>query len=199
MARGVTLCTLEVPVGVSESLEAIGCNVVLEEEGRWVGVRSPFYWDVGFTKMTQVIMVREVEHLSSADLDVDLTWLQDNASSLDPSSLPRGFQKGIGVMAFYHAKTADPDAVARLSSKQKMAFASFFYPAGVVGGELKMLTSTPMWGAAYFGKFRWLAKKVLTGQGPEKEPISWMLPIVLGMCFGAPVLVFLCGGIASML
>ena len=71
MARGVTLCTLEVPVGVSESLEAIGCNVVLEEEGRWVGVRSPFYWDVGFTKMTQVIMVREVEHLSSADLDVE--------------------------------------------------------------------------------------------------------------------------------
>lgn len=186
-------------MGVVESLEAIGCKVVLQEPGRWVGVRSPFYWDVAFTKMTQVILVREIAHLRSADLDEDLVWLKNNADSLDPSSLPRGFQKGIGVMAFYHSETAEEAAVTRLTGKQKMAFASFFYPAAVVGGELKMLTSTPMWGAAYFGKFRWLAKKVLTGQGPDKDPISWMLPIILGMCFGAPVLIFVCAGIASVL
>ena len=76
-----------------ESLESIGCKVVLEEPGRWVGVRRPYDWELNVGKQTQVILVREVDPLSCSDLDADLVWLQDNARSLEPSSLPRGLQK----------------------------------------------------------------------------------------------------------
>ena len=78
-----------VTVRVPESLESIGCKVVLEEPGRWVGVRRPYDWQLNVGKQTPVILVREVDPLSCSDLDADLVWLQDNARSLEPSSLQK--------------------------------------------------------------------------------------------------------------
>ena len=47
------------------------------------------------TKLTQLVVVRTVETLTLDIMEKDRIYLEEKASTLDPSRLPKGMQKGV--------------------------------------------------------------------------------------------------------
>lgn len=156
-------------------LERIGFRIAKDEAESVIAVRSKFHWDCMFTKVTYVVFARHVANLDPATLDADRARLETEGRSLDPSMLPRGLQKGTAVLTAYYADAITPEAVTQLDQKPKVRFA-FFYMPGARQCETHpahFIRSTPMWGALYYSKFRWVLGRLLEPTTtPEKEPLS---------------------------
>src|SRR5262249_18392969 len=128
-----------------------------------IGIRQTWHLDCLFTKLTYVVAVRYVERLTAAQIEEDRLGLSDRARRLDPSKLPRGFQKGVAVLTAYVADAVDPEAMRACAEKPKVRFA-FFYLPGVLDratGVATFLRRTPAWGGIYFAKFRHLLGRLL--------------------------------------
>jgi len=143
-----------------------------------LGVRSKFYWDCVFTKMTTLAAVRRVDRIDVDGFEALKQALSDEVSNADPSALPRGFQKGSAVVAVVIADDIDPALKAQVgSSRTKGEFAKMFFPVLVDAhtGEATYFKKTPLIGGVYYAKFRWLAERLSNpGTSTAKEPLSWM-------------------------
>ncbi len=153
----------------------MGFKIVRETGDTLIGTRTKFYWDAILTKVTYVCFVRRVAKLDAATIEMDRNVLENEAKTLDPSALPRGFQKGVAVITAYLADEASVDAMAICDDKPKVRFA-FFYVPGVRNLGTKtahFVRGTPAWGALYYGKFRWILGRLLEPESaPAKEPLS---------------------------
>lgn len=155
-------------------LERLGFRILEEAPGRLVAAQKRFHWDCALTRLTYVVYVREVDELSEAVIEADRQALSDRARDLDPSILPRGFQKGTAVITAYLARRVTPGARALCEEKPKIRFAFFYMPAvlDASAGVASYLRSTPMWGALYFSKLRFVVDHVLQPGRGGGWPIS---------------------------
>jgi hypothetical protein len=159
----------------SKELEQLGFRIVDRGEDSLVATAKKFHWDCMLTSMSYVVFVRKVAELTPATIEGDREGLQERASKLDPSLLPRGFQKGTSVVVAYLADRVTPEARAICETKPKVRFAYFYLPAARDGatGVLHFLRDTPMWGAIYFSKLRFLIQRMLApGDGGGGWPLS---------------------------
>jgi hypothetical protein len=158
-----------------QELERLGFSIVAAEEGTLIGVCRKWHLDCILTRITYVVFVRYVEQLTATVIERDRVELEQRARTLDTSLLPRGFQKGVAVLTAYVAGQVDDDARALVEQKPKSRFA-FFYLPGVIDastGQVHLLRGTPMWGALYFAKFRFLMRRMLQpGAGSAHWPVS---------------------------
>ncbi|MEZ4449796.1 MAG: hypothetical protein R3B09_09960 [Nannocystaceae bacterium] len=168
-----------------QELERLGFRIVDETDDTLVGVQRRFHWDCALTKLTYVLFVREVDQLTESILEADRESLSARARDLDPSILPRGFQKGTAVVTAYLARSVTPGARELCDRKPRVRFAFFYMPAvlDTSAGVATYLRSTPMWGALYYSKLRFLIGSVLE---PTKAGGGW--PISIG---GALMTIFL--------
>lgn len=157
-----------------QELERIGFRIVEEAPQRLVAVQKRFHWDCALTRLTYVVFVREVDELTEATIEADRASLTDRARELDPSLLPRGFQKGTAVITAYVARRVTPGARALCEQKPKIRFAFFYMPAvlDTGAGVASYLRSTPMWGALYYAKLRFVLERVLQPGRGGGWPIS---------------------------
>jgi hypothetical protein len=155
-------------------LESMGFRVLEEQADQLVAVRSRWHLECMLTKLTYVVFVRRVGVLTAAEIDADRERLAARARSLDPSALPRGFQKGVAVLTVYLAERVEPDARALCARKPQLRFAFFYLPAArdASAGESFYLRSTPAWGMIYYGKFRHLVRRLLDPALSGGEPLS---------------------------
>ena len=158
-----------------KELQSLGFKIVSEKDDQLVAVRQKWHWDCMFTKLTYVAFVRRIAHLTVAEIDADRTRLQDQARQIDPSALPRGFQKGVAVLTCYLADRVDPDAQQMCGQSPKVRFAFFYLPAVLDGatGNAHFVRSTPAWGALFYGKFRHIIGRLLEpARTTGGEPVS---------------------------
>jgi hypothetical protein len=158
-----------------KDLETLGFRIVSEREDELVAVRPKWHWDCLFTKLTYVVFVRRTPNLTVADIEADRTRLQDQAKQIDPSALPRGFQKGVVVLTCYLADHVDPAARELCEQSPKVRFAFFYLPAVLdqSSGRAHYIRSTPMWGALFYGKFRHIIGRLLEpARTSGGEPVS---------------------------
>jgi hypothetical protein len=156
-------------------LTQLGFRIVAEQPDRIVATTKRFHWECMFTRVSYVVFVRRVEELTAQIIEADRNELQQTAKSIDPSTLPRGLQKGTAVITAYVADRVSPDAQQLLDSKPKMRFAFFYIPSAVDQSTRlsHYFRSTPAWGAIYYSKFRYLISRLLTPQGTKPSwPVS---------------------------
>jgi hypothetical protein len=159
----------------SRGLEQLGFKIVDRGEDSLVATAKKFHWDCLLTSMSYVVFVRKVAELTPAMIEGDREGLQQRAGQIGPSLLPRGLQKGTSVIVAYLADRVTPEARTVCESKPKVRFAYFYLPAARDGasGLLHFLRETPMWGALYFSKLRFLIQSVLVpGEGGGGWPVS---------------------------
>ncbi|MCU0676205.1 MAG: hypothetical protein MUE69_25865, partial [Myxococcota bacterium] len=120
--------TLDLGARKAELLR-LGFRLIAEDATSFVAVRSKWYWECMFTKMTTLVVVRRVAAVSAEDIGADAKWILTNADKLDPSALPTGFQKGRIYLAVYLADRVDETAWARAAKKPWSDFGTFFVPA----------------------------------------------------------------------
>jgi hypothetical protein len=144
-------------------LERLGFQIVEETQETLVATTRRFHFDCMFTSVSYVVFVRHVPELTAELIEQDRLELQQRASSLDPSRLPRGFQKGTAVLTAYLADRVTPEARALCETKPKVRFAYFYLPAVLdrSTGLAHYLRTTPIWGALFFSKFRFLHESLL--------------------------------------
>lgn len=173
-------------------LERLGFRVVSEDAGALVATRKKWHWECFVTQLTIVALVRRVASVTAADMDADEQWLHDNAARLDPSTLPRGFQKGRAFLSVYLADRVDTTAVERARRKPALKFATFYLPAVVdATGSSAWYDATPIFGAVYYPIFQFLLRRLLSPTGaPPKEPPSKVGILMTAGCLIAPALLF---------
>jgi len=172
-------------------LERQGYRVVASLPDGFVASRAKWHWDCMVTKLSMLVLVREVAQVDEATITADLVSLAKNAASYDPSALPRGFQKGRGLVAFYVAGRATPGAVALATSRPKIQFASIPLVGIVEPAGAHYYQETPFVGGIYFSKFRYLLSRLAapTTPGADTEPLSIpgiVLTSVTGACIVGP-------------
>jgi hypothetical protein len=155
-------------------LLAMGFTVRHEQDDLFVASRSVWYWDCLVTKMSFIVLVRRVGHLDEATIRADHRELAARATVYDPSALPRGFQKGRALAAFYVCDSADEGAVRLARTRPALDFASFTL-AGLVtiGGQQAWYEQTPFFGAVYYAKFHHLMRHLVQpGAHAPGDPLS---------------------------
>ena len=131
------------------ALEHQGVRVVGDDGEELIAVHSKWHWEVFLTKMTWIVAVTRVGQLTTERIRADRDGLTQKARDLDPSALPRGFQKGMVVLSLYVADSVDDDAAAMLRRKPEMRFAWFHVPGaldrstGQLLGEVLQPPSVP--------------------------------------------------------
>jgi hypothetical protein len=163
-------------------LTRMGYTVRYEEPGLFVASYARWYWDCMVTKLSYITLVRRVSHLTPQIIQADLASLAQRATEYDPSALPRGFQKGRALVAFYLADTADPEAIRIAKSAPKLDFASFTM-AGILeaNGNQSWYDKTALWGAVFYAKFHHLMRRLVApSAAPSSEPISIPGAILMG-------------------
>jgi hypothetical protein len=182
--------TLDLGARKAELLR-LGFRVIAEDATSFVAVRSKWYWECMFTKMTTLVVVRRVAAVSAEDIGADAKWILTNADKLDPSALPTGFQKGRIYLAVYLADRVDETAWARAAKKPWADFGTFFVPAVRDASRAVYFSGTRIWGAVYYPIFQFLLGRLVEPwrPAPEKEPLSVsgliMTLLVLFMLIGA--------------
>ncbi|MEO0377267.1 MAG: hypothetical protein AAF329_22215 [Cyanobacteria bacterium P01_A01_bin.17] len=170
-------------------LERFNFEIVKDEPETLIALRQKWYPDCLLTKMTYVVFVRKVPHLSVDMMEADREQLQANAKQLNPSLLPRGFQAGVAVITIYIAERVDFEAQSLCKRKPKIRFAWFYLPAALEQSSSKVfyLKETPIWGFLYYGKFRYLIRRLLQPtDAPVQEPKS-----IVGVVFGLVLIGYL--------
>lgn len=164
-------------------LERFNFQIAKEEPDRLIALKQKWYPDCLVTKMTYVVFVRQVPHLTADMIEADRNQLQAEAKQLNPSMLPRGFQAGVAVITLYIADRVDFEAQSLCKRKPKIRFAWFYLPAALEQstGTQCYLKETPLWGFIYYSKFRYLIRRLLNpSEAPIQEPRS-TLGLVLGI------------------
>jgi hypothetical protein len=186
-ALGHKEARLDKPTG---ALENLGLEIKSSESGQLIAVGTKWHWDCVFTKVTYVVVVRTVSELTPDIIESDRKQLEKEAKNIDPSRLPRGFQKGIAVLVNYVAETVTPEAHAVLEKRPKVKWAYFYVPAAMdlSNGKMSYLKSTPAWGGIYFSKFRHVIKQVLD---PDIPKAGW--PVSVGGAVLSALLVGMIG------
>ena len=182
-------------------LDRLGFKIVSRRDKQAIAVRQKWHWDCMATRLTYIVFIRAVDELTRLEIDTDREELLSKASELDPSILPRGFQKGTAVIAAYVAAKVRPDAREQCTAKQRWRFAFFYFPAACEESSdtTFYLKETPLWGALYFGKFRYLAQRLLDPhRAPKREPIS-TLGVVFTVFFLLWLAILLLGILGSLL
>lgn len=156
-------------------LEQLGFRIVEQSGDGLLAITKKFHWDCVLTSLSYVVLVREIAELTPAVIEADRRDLEQRTRQLDPSILPRGLQKGIAVIVAYLAERVTPEARSLCESNPKVRFAYFYLPAARDGAtdRVHYLKTTPVWGAVYFSKLRFIVQKVLTpGKGDSTWPVS---------------------------
>ncbi|MEO0807683.1 MAG: hypothetical protein AAFY33_15405 [Cyanobacteria bacterium J06643_4] len=180
-------------------LDRLGFKTLKTEPGTLVMASGKFfYWDCILTFMNYTVFVRQVEVLSAAVMESDRTRFQALAQAENPSFLPRGMQSGNAVLSVYIANTVDTDAQQICQKPRSISGFAKFYLAGALDtttGQQYYSTKSPMVGAVYYGKFRYLIQRLLDPQNaPAKRPTSMLgvgLLVVLTLMIIFPVFVAL--------
>ncbi len=170
-------------------LERFQFQIVKDEPETLIGLRQKWYPDCLLTKITYVVFIRKVQHLSVDIIEADRDQLQTDAKQLNPSLLPRGFQAGVAVITIYIADRVDFEAQSLCKQKPKIRFAWFYLPAALEQSSSKTfsLKETPLWGFLYYSKFRYLIRRLLQPtDAPVQEPKS-----VVGIVFGVVLVGYL--------
>ena len=157
-------------------LTRLGYQIVSQDGEGIVATRSAWYADAIVSRLRCVVFVRPVAVLDVSTLTQDRAHMLTLARELLPSRLPRWLQKSRAVIAVYLADEVDADARAFCGSPQALGvFESLFYPAALdrSSGASYYWHGTPLWGGVYFGKLRFLVRR-LTGPTaePAREPVS---------------------------
>lgn len=174
-----------------QELTRLGFKIVEQKDDSLVATTRRFHWECVFTSVSYVVFVKRVAELTPVVIEEDRAALQERAKALDPSVLPRGFQKGVAVITAYVADRVTPEARAICEQKPKVRFAFFYLPAVLdqATGSAHYLRSTPLWGAMYFSKFRFLIER--TFAPPGAVGASWPLSV------GSAILTLLFAGILA--
>jgi hypothetical protein len=178
-------------------LEGQGFKIVEESPETLVAVRQRWHWDCVFSKLTAVVFVRRVGTLTTTQLETDRAELEARAKNLDPSILPRGFQKGTAVLTAYIADQIEEGARALCEQKPRVRFAWFYLPGvlNLATGQAHFLRTTPLWGAIFFGKFRYILGRLLEPKSViGREPLS-----VFGTILTVLIVVMLVASLALLL
>ena len=168
-----------------QTLQELGFTIVEDRPEGLVAIARRFHWDCMLTKVTYVVFVREVDTLDVPTIEHDREALALRAQTHDPSLLPRGLQKGTAVLTAYLARHVTPEARALCEAGPKVRFAFFYIPAVLdsATGLAHFLRTTPMWGAIYFSKFRFVLGRLLE---PARTPgTAWPIS-----AFGLSILAF---------
>ncbi len=175
-------------------LERQGYRVIEDEPQLLTAVRSRWHWDCVVTKLTLLVRVRRVQRVTVQLMRADRDWLNQHAGDLDPSALPRGFQKGRAVVVIYLADEADDEARALAAQAPTLEFASFQMAAILeASGQESWYSSTRLWGAVYYPKFQHAIRRMLDPVSPAgNEPIS-VLGAVLMLMMLVPLALMCCG------
>src|SRR5262245_31980079 len=112
-----------------QELQRLGFKIIEDSGDRLVATTKRFHWDCVCTRLSYVVVVREVPELTPESIAADRTRLEEEARQLDPSSLPRGLQKGTAVVAAYVADRVTPAARDLCAQSPKTRFAYFYIPA----------------------------------------------------------------------
>jgi hypothetical protein len=156
-------------------LERLGFQIVEETPETLVATTKRFHLDCMFTAVSYVVFVRHVPELTPERIEQDRLELQQRASSIDPSRLPRGLQKGTAVLTAYLADRVTPEARELCERRPAVRFAYFYIPAVLdrSTGLAHYLRTTPLWGGIYFSKFRFLLANLLESSTPATTwPVS---------------------------
>jgi hypothetical protein len=170
-------------------LERQGYSIVSESPHEVVATRGKWYWDSIATHVLFVVFLRRTGPLSAANIASETERMVARAKELDRFPLPVGFQHGRAIVPVYIADSVEPDAREQCVAMQPMRFGSFVFPAALdlAANQAFYLPKTPMWGGIYYGKLRWLAKRLVGEAGvADREPIS---------VFGALLGLFIIGSV----
>lgn len=182
-------------------LEAMGFTILEQDEHHVDAVRSKWMWECLATKMTTIVRVRRVGLVTRKLMLEDQKYIAKNASSLDPSMLPGGFQKGRSVMFAYLADEAAPEALQLAQKPPTMDFAAFnMFAILEASGQQTWYQGTRLWGAVYYAKFQHFMRNLMEpGRHAPGDPLSMpglIISLLLGgmlggICCGMPALLFL--------
>jgi len=182
-------------------LEAMGFEIIEQDEHHVDAVRSKWMWECLATKMTTIVRVRRVGVVTRKLMLEDQKYMARNAGDLDPSMLPVGIQKSRSMVFLYLADEAAPEALEMARKPPAMDFASFnMFAVLEASGQQTRYSGTRLWGAAYYPKFQHFVRNLLEpGRHAPGDPLSWsgmvgsgiLVALVGGMCCGIPALVFL--------
>lgn len=180
-------------------LQRLGFKILKTEPGSLIMASGrSFYWDCLFTFMNYTVFVRQVEVLSAQLMDSDRTRFEALAREMNPSMLPRGFQSGDAVLIAYIADTVNTDAQQICQKTRNISGFAKFTLAGALDtttGQKYYATKSPMVGAVYYVKFRYLIQRLLNPQNaPTQEPKTVLgigLLVMLATMFVLPVLVLI--------
>jgi len=178
-------------------LERLGFQVLQVEPETLIAGRRSFYWDCMFTFVNYTVFVRRVTALSVQMLESERTQFLLRSKTLNPSSIPPGFQSGNAVLVVYIADQVDIDAQLFCEHQVRLGFAQFYIPAvlDLSRESAFLLRHTPLWGAVYYSKFRYILGRLLSPRGrPNQEPLSIsgvITALLVFLLFILPVIFFI--------
>jgi len=100
-------------------------------------------------------------------------------------------QSGNAILVVYVADRVQPDAQNLCERQGKLGFAEFYVPAALdlERNAAFLIQKTPVWGAIYYSKFRYILARLLSPQGtPNQEPRSTSGLVISAIFFGFPLL-----------
>ena len=145
-----------------------------------------FHWELCM-RLLDVVRVRQVDHLSRADVENEQPGIEAIAKQVDISVLPRGFQFGWQLVDLWLCDTADADALAFAADKVGKGMGVSWHP--VIQTPEAVTHASPFWGAAMWPKTEHTVQR-LTGQSTASEPFP-ILGGILGLLMFWPTLIAL--------
>lgn len=163
-----------------DELKRLGFDILEQTDDRVDAIRCKWHLDLVLTQVTALVRVRKADSVDNDLLLADRRELTELLKTADPSSLPRGFQKGTVVVSAYLCDTSTEAARATAEHAPIMQFATF-HIAGIRDGDgIHTYTGTRIWGAIFYPLLKFLTGAMLDPRG-EAEPtsVSGMLITVL--------------------
>jgi hypothetical protein len=165
-------------------LKRLNFEILQLEPEAIVARRRSFYWDCGFCFINYIVFVRKVPTLSAQIIESDRPRFLTISKNLNPSALPKGLQSGNAILVIYIADYVDAEAQVACEGNIKLEFAQFYIPSALdLSREATFLVRRdPYWGRVFYGKFRYILKRLLLPHHePTKEPLSILgisLPLI---------------------
>lgn len=180
-------------IGQQAELERLGFQILQVEPNRIIASRRSFYWECLLTFVNYTIFVQRVDKVSAAMILNDRDRLIPESKQVNRSPIPRGLQSGNAVLVVYVGDRVEPDAQELCERQGKLGFAEFYVPAAfdLERNAAFLIRKTPVWGAIYYSKFRYILARLLSPQGtPSQEPLSKLGIAITVIGFGFPILCF---------
>ncbi len=153
-----------------EELRRLGFELARDRDDEVVAVRCKWHWDMAM-RLTTVVRLRRVEHLSKLDLAGQQQTLERVAEEVDPSVLPRGFQQGRQLIDIWVCDSAEEGAVRYCQDTVGKGMGLAWHPVCVTP-EASTYAPMPIWGLALYAKNEHIMQRVGAMDGPADEPIA---------------------------